>query len=132
MQIIYKYFPIRFFYSILSLPFSYLLHLALCNAWFCEQLFLTKQMFFPKNVNEGTQLLLKVFAGRKPLPKNLYKNYTKCIQKLYKTLNLYIFCMQRLYKSKFCVTMTVKEMYIKFLHIYKKCTNCTKLIQSSD
>ena len=33
-----------------------------------------------------------------PLPQNLYKNYIKCIQKLSKTLNLYIFCIQRLYK----------------------------------
>ena len=26
--------------------------------------------------------------------------------------------------------MNVQERYIKFLHIYKKCTNCTKLEQS--
>ena len=51
------------------------------------------------------------------------KNYTKCMQKLYKTLNLYIFCIQRLYKSKFWMIINVQKMYIKFLHIYKKCTN---------
>ena len=31
----------------------------------------------------------------------MYINYTKCIQKLCKTLNLSIFCIQRLHKSKF-------------------------------
>ena len=31
----------------------------------------------------------------------MYINYTKCIQKLCKTLNLCIFCIQRLHKSKF-------------------------------
>ena len=45
------------------------------------------------------------------------------MQKLYKTLNLYIFCIQRLYKSKFWMIINVQKMYIKFLHIYKKCTN---------
>ena len=40
--------------------------------------------------------------------------------------------MQRLYKSKFCMTVNVQEMQIKFLHIYKTCTNCAKLVQSSD
>ena len=47
------------------------------------------------------------------LPKHLYKTYTKCIQKLYKTLNLHIFCTQRLYKSKFCMIITV---YTKNVH----------------
>ena len=69
-----------------------------------------------------------------PLPKNLYKNCTKWIPKLYKTLNLYIFCIQRLYKSKLFMIMNVQEIYIKFLHLYKKKknTNCIKLVQSSD
>ena len=26
--------------------------------------------------------------------------------------------------------MNVQKMYIKFLRIYKKCTNCTKLVQT--
>ena len=67
-----------------------------------------------------------------PLPKNLYKNCTKWIPKLYKTLNLYIFCIQRSYKSKLCMIMNVQEIYIKFLHIYKKNIQTTKLVQSSD
>ena len=33
---------------------------------------------------------------------------------------MYKFCIQRLYKSKFCMIMNVQNMYIKFLHIYKK------------
>ena len=70
---------------------------------------------------------LLVFVNN-PLPKKLYKNYTKYIQKLNKTLNLYMFCIQRSYISKFCLIMNVQKMYIKFLHIYKKCTNCTKLV----
>ena len=55
-----------------------------------------------------------------PLPyqKNVQKLDTKCIQ--------------RLYKSTFCMIMNVQKMHIKFLHIYKKCTNCTKLVKSSD
>ena len=67
-----------------------------------------------------------------PLPKNLYKSYTKCIRKLYKTLKLYLFCIQILYKLKFCMIMNIQKMCIKFLHIYKKCTNCTKLVHSSN
>ena len=59
-----------------------------------------------------------------PYLKYLYKNYTNWIQKWYKTLNLYIFFTQRLYKPKFCMIMNVQKMYIKFLHIYKKCRNC--------
>ena len=47
------------------------------------------------------------------LPKKLYKNYKKCTQKLYKTLNLYIFYIQKLYKSKFCLIINVQKMYIK-------------------
>ena len=27
--------------------------------------------------------------------------------------------------------MNVQKMYIKSLHIYKKCSNCTELVQSS-
>ena len=27
--------------------------------------------------------------------------------------------------------MNIQKTYIKFLHIYKKCTKCTKLVQSS-
>ena len=62
------------------------------------------------------------------LAKKLYKNYTKCIQNLYKTLKLYIFCIQRLHKSKLCMIMsTQKCIYIQFLHIRKKCKNHTKL-----
>ena len=71
-------------------------------------------------------------TDRYPYQKKLYKNYTKCIQKLYKTLNLYILCIQRLHKSKFCTIMNAQKMCIKFLHIYKKFTNYTKLEQSSD
>ena len=55
-----------------------------------------------------------------PLPKHFYKNYTKCIQKLYKTLYLYMFGIQRLYKSKFCMIMNAQKMSIKFLLTYKK------------
>ena len=33
---------------------------------------------------------------------------------------------------KFSMIMNVQEMYIKFLDIYKKCINCTKLVQSSN
>ena len=62
-----------------------------------------------------------------PLPKNLYKNCTKWIPKLYKTLNLYIFCIQRSYKSKLCMIMNAQEIYIKFLHTYKKNIQTTKL-----
>ena len=77
---------------------------------------------------ELSYILVELF----PLPNNLYKNYTKCIQKLCKTLNMYMFCIQKLYKSKFCMIMNVQKMYIKFLQIYKKCTNCKRLVQSSD
>ena len=35
-------------------------------------------------------------------------------------------------KSKFCMIMNVQTMYITFLHIYKKCTNFTKLVESLD
>ena len=58
----------------------------------------------------------------------MLKSYTKCIQKLYQTLSLYIFCMQRLHKSKFCKIMNVQNMYIKFPHsttmwmLYRTCT----------
>ena len=69
-----------------------------------------------------------VITLTKKFVQKLYKMYTK----LYKTLNLYIFCIQRLYKSKFCMIMNVQKMYIKILHIYKTCTNCTKLVQSLD
>ena len=61
-----------------------------------------------------------------PLPKNLYKNSTKWIPKLYKTSNLYIFCIQRLYKSKLCM---IKKYQIptsiqkkKNSKLYKTCT----------
>ena len=92
-----------------------------------------------------------------PLPKNLYKNCTKWIPKLYKTLNLYIFCIQRLYKSKLCMikkytpnsyiyTKKKKKKYklyktsTKFrpktasnlkclFFVQTDCTNCTKPIQ---
>ena len=58
----------------------------------------------------------------------MLKSYTKCIQKLYQTLSLYIFCMQRLHKSKFCKIMNAQNMYIKFPHsttmwmLYRTCT----------
>ena len=57
---------------------------------------------------------------------------------------MYKFCIQRLYKSKFCMIMNVQNMYIKFLHIYKKvqtvqnfciykqCTKYTKHIQLAE
>ena len=50
-------------------------------------------------------------------------NYTKCIQKSCKTRNLYIFFVQRLFRSKFCMIVNAPKLFIKFLHIYKKCTN---------
>ena len=59
----------------------------------------------------------------KKIVQKLYKMHNKT--NAYKTLNLYIFCMQRLYKSKFCIIMNVHKKYIKFLYIYKNCTNCS-------
>ena len=66
-----------------------------------------------------------------PLPKNLYKNYTKFTQKLYKTLNLYITCIQRLYKSRFFIVMNIQKnvhqipiyiyIYIYYIYIYYIC-----------
>ena len=47
-----------------------------------------------------------------------------CLEKSYKTLNLYIFCIQRLYKSRFHMIMNVQGMYIKSLLItlwYMRC-----------
>ena len=47
-----------------------------------------------------------------------------CLEKSYKTLNLYIFCIQRLYKSRFHMIMNVQGMYIKSLLItlwYRRC-----------
>ena len=67
----------------------------------------------------------------KKIVQKLYKMHSY-IQKLYKTLNLYIFCIQRLCKSKFCMIMNIQKVYIKFLHIYKKFTNCTKVVHGSD
>ena len=64
------------------------------------------------------------FSLTKRFVQKLYKMYTK----FYKTLNCYK--GQRLYKSKFCMIMNVQKMYFKFPHIYKKYTNCTKLVQS--
>ena len=43
------------------------------------------------------------------------KDYTKCIQKSYKTLNMYIFCIQNLHKSKFQRINDVQPMYKNFL-----------------
>ena len=54
-----------------------------------------------------------------PLPKNLYKNCTKWIPELYKTLNLYIFCIQRSYKSKLCMIIMYKK-YTSNSYIYTK------------
>ena len=66
------------------------------------------------------------------LPKYLYKNYTKCIQKSFKILNLYIVCIQRLYEPKFHMIMNMQEMCIKYtvriLYIqkmYKLCKTYT-------
>ena len=59
----------------------------------------------------------------------MLKSYTKCIQKLYQTLTLYIFCMQRLHKSNFCKIMNAQNMYIKFPHsttMWKLYRTCTK------
>ena len=86
-----------------------------------------------------------------PLPKNVYINCTICIQKLYKTLNLYIFCIQRSCKSKCTKNVHQIPTYIKNVQpvqnlykvqtknglnlemyvfcTYKQCTNCTKPIQ---
>ena len=64
------------------------------------------------------------FSLTKRFVQKLYKMYTK----FYKTLNCYK--GQRFYKSKFCMIMNVQKMYFKFPHIYKKYTNCTKLVQS--
>ena len=45
---------------------------------------------------ENSQLMLFLFWTKRshPLPNNLYKSYAKCIQKLYKTLKLYLFCRE--------------------------------------
>lgn len=66
------------------------------------------------------------------LPKKLYKNYPKCVQKLYKALNLYIFCsyakivkIKILYDNKCTENLNWIQTYIQ------KFTNCTKLVQSS-
>ena len=61
------------------------------------------------------------------LPKNLYKNYTKCIQN---TKFIYIFCIQRLYKSKFCMMM--KRNVHQIAKCIQKCKNSAKLVQSSN
>ena len=68
--------------------------------------------------SEENQNKVSTLTGNKSLPNNLSKSYTKCMQKLYKTLTLYIFCIQRLHKSKFCKIMNVQKMYIKFPHMY--------------
>ena len=56
------------------------------------------------------------------------------IQIIHNTKIVYILYsyIQRLYKSKFRRIINVQNMYIKFLHIYKKRKSCTKLVQSSD
>ena len=76
-------------------------------------------------------MLLLIKSYQKICTKTM-QNIWLTIQKLCKTLNLYIFCVQGLYKSKVCVMMNVQKIYIKFLHVNKKCTNCTKLVQSSN
>ena len=55
-----------------------------------------------------------------PLPNNLYKSYAKCIQKLYKTLKLYLFCREMSYKLKLC-------MY----KLYKIYTNVNRVIHAA-
>ena len=52
--------------------------------------------------------------------------------RLYKTLNLYIFCIKRLYKSKFCMEKNVQKMQIKFQHIADTKNVFTKFVQSGD
>ena len=48
-----------------------------------------------------------------------------------KTLNLCVLCIQMLYKRKFRMIMNVQEMCIKSLYLYKKCTNCMKLVHAN-
>ena len=48
--------------------------------------------------------------------------------KIYKTPNLYIYILYtKIAQTKNLFSNECKEMYVKFLHIYKKCTNCIKL-----
>ena len=92
-------------------------------------------MFVNERIQEAeTHEKMKLIEkeAKEDVDKKFVQQLYKDIQKLYKTLNLYIFCIQRLYKSIFCMIMNVQKMYIKFLHIYKNCTNCTKLAQRSD
>ena len=85
-----------------------------------------------------TKAILREKVWWVPLPKKLLcKSYTKCIQKLYKTLNLHIFsiCMINLYIFSICIfsilydnecTKTVHQIqtYIqKMYKLYKTCTS---------
>ena len=56
--------------------------------------------------------------------------YTKI--RLYKTLNLFIFCKKRLYKSKLCMVKSVQKMHIKFQHIADTKNVFPKLVQKAD
>ena len=71
---------------------------------------------------ENSQLMLFLFWTKRshPLPNNLYKSYAKCIQKLYKTLKLYLFCWEMSYKLKLC-------MY----KLYKIYTNVNRIIHAA-
>ena len=55
----------------------------------------------------------------KSLNNNNQKHWSKSIQNLFKTLNLYIFCIQKLFKSKLCIIMKVQEM-LSNSYIYTK------------
>ena len=58
----------------------------------------------------------------------LYKMYTKII----KNTKFVYFLYTKIVQIKILYDDECKKMYITFLHIYKKCTNCTKLVQSLD
>ena len=62
----------------------------------------------------------------------LTKNSTKTIQNVYKKYTKHLICIRKLYKLKFRLITNGQKIYIIFLHVYKRCTNCTNLVQSSD
>ena len=72
-------------------------------------------------------LILRVTDTEKLLHK-LYKIYTKVIKNIKFVHILYTKILQ----INILCDNEYKKMYIKFLHIYKKCTKSTKHVNSSD
>ena len=80
--------------------------------------------------HEKMKLLEK--EAKEDVDKKFVQQLYKDIQKLYKTLNLYIFCIQRLYKSIFCMiinecTKNVHQILAYIQKLYKLYKTCTKI-----